>query len=148
MDLKAQLKSDLAAAMREGDTGKRNTLRMLLAAIKQIEVDDRVTLDDEGVQSVLSKQAKQRRESIEHATNAGRLEMAADESAELAIIEAYLPQMMSEEAIRQVAGEIIAEVGATGLKDMGRVMGQLMPKLQGRADGGAVSKVVRQLLQG
>ena len=148
MDLKAQLKSDLAAAMREGDAEKRNTLRMLLAAIKQIEVDDRVTLDDEGVQSVLSKQAKQRRESIEHATNAGRLEMAADEEAELTIIEAYLPQMMSEEAVRQVAGEIIAEVGATGMKDMGRVMGQLMPRLQGQADGGTVSKVVRQLLQG
>jgi uncharacterized protein YqeY len=148
MDLKAQLKSDLTAAMREGKVDKRNTLRMLLAAIQQIEVDDRVTLDDEGVQSVLSKQAKQRRESIEHATNAGRLKMARDEEAELAIIEAYLPQMMSEEAVRQAAGEIIAEVGATGLKDMGRVMGQLMPKLQGQADGGTVSEVVRQLLQG
>lgn len=148
MSLKEQLKSDLATAMREGDAEKRNTLRMLLAAIKQVEVDDRLTLDDEGVQAVLSKQAKQRRESIEHATNAGRMEMAEAEEAELAIIEAYLPKMMSEEDIRQAAGEVINEVGAAGMKDMGRVMGQLMPRLQGRADGGTVSKVVRQLLQG
>lgn len=148
MSLKEQLKSDLAAAMREGDVEKRNTLRMVLAAIKQIEVDDQLTLDDEGVQSVLVKQAKQRRESIEHATNAGRLEMVEAEEAELAIIEGYLPKMMSEEAVRLVAEEVIDEVGAAGLKDMGRVMGKLMPKLQGQADGSTVSKVVRQLLQG
>jgi uncharacterized protein YqeY len=148
MSLKEQLKSDLATAMREGDAEKRNTLRMVLAAIKQIEVDDRLTLDDEGVQSVLSKQAKQRRESIEHATIAGRLEMVNAEEAELAIIEGYLPKMMSEEDVRLIAEEVINEVGAASMKDMGRVMGQLMPKLQGRADGSTVSNVVRQLLQG
>ncbi len=148
MDLKEQLNADLKTAMREGDTDKRNTLRMLLAAIKQVEVDEQVTLDDEGVQAVLSKQAKQRRESMEHATKAGRSEMAKAEEAELVIIEAYLPKMMSEEEIRVIAGEVIAAVGASNMKDMGRVMGQLMPELQGQADGGTVSKVVRQLLQG
>jgi hypothetical protein len=134
--------------MREGDTDKRNTLRMMLAAVQQIEVDDQTTLDEEGVQAVLSKQAKQRRESIEHAENAGRLDLVEEEKVELAIIEAYLPQMMAEDDIRLVAGEVIAEVGATSMKDMGRVMGQLMPRLQGQADGGTVSSVVRQLLQG
>jgi hypothetical protein len=148
MELKEQLKLDLATAMREGDTDKRNTLRMMLAAVQQIEVDDQTTLDEEGVQAVLSKQAKQRRESIEHAENAGRLDLVEEEKVELAIIEAYLPQMMAEDDIRLVAGEVIAEVGATSMKDMGRVMGQLMPRLQGQADGGTVSSVVRQLLQG
>jgi hypothetical protein len=148
MELKEQLKLDLATAMREGDTDKRNTLRMMLAAVQQIEVDDQTTLDEEGVQAVLSKQAKQRRESIEHAENAGRLDLVEEEKVELAIIEAYLPQMMAEDDIRLVAGEVIAEVGATSMKDMGRVMGQLMPRLQGKADGGTVSSVVRQLLQG
>jgi uncharacterized protein YqeY len=148
MELKEQLKNDVTAAMREGRTETRDTLRMLLAAIKQTEIDDRTTLDDEGVRAVLTKQAKQRRESIDHATKAGRLDLVEEEEGELAIIESYLPRMMSEEEIRRAAGEVIQEVGAAGMKDMGRVMGQLMPRLQGQADGGAVSKVVRQLLQG
>jgi hypothetical protein len=148
MELKAQLKTDLAAAMREGDTHKRDTLRLLLAAIKQIEVDEQTTLDDEAVQSVLSRQAKQRRESIADAEKAGRNQLAAQEKEELEIIEAYLPQMMGEDEVRLIAGEVIAEVGASSIKDMGRVMGQLMPRLQGKADGRVISAVVRQLLQG
>jgi uncharacterized protein len=148
MELKAQLKSDLAAAMREGEAEKRNTLRMLLAAIKQIEVDEQTTLDEEAVQAVLSKQAKQRRESIADAEKAGRPRMAEQEMVELEIIETYLPQMMTEDDVRRVAAEVVAEVGATDMKDMGRVMGQLMPRLQGNADGRVVSSVVRQLLQG
>lgn len=148
MELKTQLKSDLATAMREGDRNKRDTLRMLLAAIKQVEVDEQTTLDEDGVQAVLSKQAKQRRETIADAEKAGRMEMVEDEKGELAIIETYLPQMMTEDEIRLVAEEVIADAGATGMKDMGRVMGQLMPRLQGKADGRVVSNVVRQLLQG
>jgi uncharacterized protein YqeY len=148
MELKEQLKNDLAAAMREGNTQKRDTLRMLLAAVKQIEVDEQTTLDEEAVQSVLSKQAKQRRESIADAEKAGRDELVEQEEKELAIIESYLPQMMGEDEVRLVAEEVIAEVGASSVKDMGRVMGQLMPRLQGKADGRVISAVVRQLLQG
>lgn len=148
MDLKEQIKSDLKTAMREGDHDKRDTLRMLLAAIQQIEVDDQVVLDNDGVQAVLAKQAKQRRESIDHAIKAGRKDMVKEEEAELAIVEAYLPQMMAEEEIRVIAQAVIEDVGATNMKDMGRVMGQLMPRLKGQADGGLVSNVVRQLLQG
>lgn len=148
MDLKTQLKNDLTAAMRQNDAEKRDTLRMLLAAIKQIEVDERTILDEEGVQAVLAKQAKQRRESIDFAEKAGRSEMAEKEHSELEIIEAYLPQKMSEGEIRRIAEAVIVEVGAENMKDMGRVMGQLMPRLQGNADGQVVSAVVRQLLQG
>jgi uncharacterized protein YqeY len=148
MNLKEQLQDDVKTAMREGDTMKRDTLRMLLAAIKQEEVDERILLDDDGCQRILAKQAKQRKESIADAQRAGREDLAAQEEAELAIIESYLPQMMSRNEIEAVAAEVIAEQGASGLQDMGRVMGQLMLRLQGRADGKLASQIARELLQG
>lgn len=148
MELKERLIADRKQARLDGDKEKRDTLQLLLAAIKQIEVDEQTTLDDEQVESVLAKQAKQRRESIADAERAGRMDLVEIEKVELAVIEAYLPQMMSEDQVREIAGEVIAEVGATSLKDMGSVMGQLMPRLQGQADGRVVSSVVRQLLQG
>ncbi|MEJ2749933.1 MAG: GatB/YqeY domain-containing protein [Anaerolineae bacterium] len=147
MSLKEQLRADMASAMREGDNDKRNTLRMLLAAIKQTEVDDQVTLDDAGVQSVLSKQAKQRRESIADYEKAGRAELAANEQMELTIIESYLPQMMSRAEIKTAAEAVVAKLGVTDMKSMGQVMGQLMPQVKGKADGRIVNEVVRELLQ-
>ena len=147
MSLKQKLTDDMKTAMRTGDTQKRDTLRMLLAAVKQTEIDDRTTLDDAGVQAVLTKQAKQRRESIADYEKAGRAEMVAEEAAELAVIESYLPQMMSAEAVRAEAQQVIAELGVTDVKGMGQVMGQLMPRLKGQADGRVVSAVVRELLQ-
>lgn len=148
MSLKEEIQSDLKTAMREGDVERRDTLRMLLAAIKQVEIDDQVNLDDSGVQMVISKQAKQRRESIEDAKKANRMELMAKEQNELEIISAYMPKMMSESEIRSVAAETIAEVGAAGMEDMGKVMGQLMPKVKGQADGRQVSEIVREILQG
>jgi uncharacterized protein len=147
MTLKEQLQADVAVAMRAGDTERRDTVRMLLAAVKQEEVDRRVELDDAGILAVLSKQAKQRRESIADAEKAGRPDLAAQEQIELVIIEHYLPQMMTAEEIGRLAREVIDSLNAGGMKDMGRVMGQLIPKIQGRADGRLVSDVVRQLLQ-
>ncbi|MCA9972528.1 MAG: GatB/YqeY domain-containing protein [Anaerolineales bacterium] len=147
MSLKQKLTDDMKTAMRTGDTQKRDTLRMLLAAVKQTEIDDRTTLDDAGVQAVLTKQAKQRRESIADYEKAGRAEMVAEEAAELAVIESYLPQMMSAEAVRAEAQQVIAELGVTDVKGMGQVMSQLMPRLKGQADGRVVSAVVRELLQ-
>ena len=147
MDLKGQLRADMAAAMRDGDNDKRNTLRMLLAAVKQTEVDDQVTLDDAGVQAVLTKQAKQRRESIADFEKADRPELAANEKMELSIIESYLPQMMGKEEVRTLAAQVIAELGVTDMKSMGQVMGKLMPQLKGQADGRIVNEVVRELLQ-
>lgn len=147
MSLKEQLRADMAAAMRAGDSARRDTLRLVLAAVKQAEVDERTTLDDDGVQAVLAKQAKQRRESIADYEKAGRLELAAQEAAEVALIESYLPQMMSREEVEAVAAEVMAEVGVTDVKGMGQVMGRLMPRLKGKADGRLVNEVVRDLLQ-
>ena len=147
MSMKETLQQERIAAMRAGDTAKRNAVGLLLAAIKQEEVDNQTTLDDEGVMEVLQRQAKQRRESIADYEKAGRPEMAATEEAELTIIESYLPQQMSREQITAVAAEIIAELGVTDARGMGQVMGRLMPKVKGQADGRLVNEVVRDLLQ-
>ena len=147
MDVREQLKSDLVTAMRQGDSDKRNVIRMLLAAVQQVEIDDRVELDNDGVIAVISKQAKQRRESIKDAETAGRPDLVEEEQMELAICESYLPQMMTAEEITLIAQQVISDTGASGMQDTGRVMGQLMPQLKGRADGGLVSGIVRSLLQ-
>lgn len=146
MTLKEQLQEDTSTAMREGDKHRRDTLRLLLAAVQQEEVDGQAELDDAGVQRVLAKQAKQRRESIADAEIAGRLDLIETEDAELQLIERYLPQMMPEEQVRTKAESVIVELDATDMKDMGRVMAQLMPQLKGKADGRIVSGVVRELL--
>lgn len=146
MSLKEQLTQDTIAASKAGDKPKRDTLRMLQAAIKQIEIDDRVTLDDAGVLQVLTKQAKQRRESIAEFTSAGRDDLAAQEEYELGVIETYLPQMMSREEIEVLVKQVIADTGAASPKDMGKVMGKLMPQVKGKADGRLVNEVVREQL--
>lgn len=148
MELKELLRKDMADAMRAGDRERRDVLRMLVAAVKQEEVDSRQDLDDDGVVAVLRRQAKQRRETINDAYAAGRQDMVADEEKELRLIESYLPQMMSREEVRDLAVETIASLGVEvgDMKSMGRVMGALMPRLQGRAEGHVVSDVVRELL--
>lgn len=148
MQLKDQLRQDMVAAMRSGDEARRDLLRMLIAAVKQAEVDGGAPLDDEGVRAVLARQAKQRRESIADAEAARRLDLAAQEEAELALIMSYLPQMMSRAEVREAAAAVIAESGATDIKSMGQVMGRLMPQLQGKAEGHLVGEVVRELLSG
>ena len=147
MTLKEQLHLDMVDAMRAGDNEKRDTLRLLLAAVKQAEVDGQKTLDDNGVQAVLSKQAKQRRESIADYEKAGRNDIAELEKAELSIIESYLPTMMSREEIVELAKQTVSRVGASGPQDTGRVMGSLMPQVKGKADGRLVNEVVRELLR-
>lgn len=146
MDTKAQIKNDMKDAMRAKDNETRDTLRLITAAIKQVEVDERKELNEDEIQTLLMKQAKQRRESIDEYEKAGRDELAAGEKVELAIIEKYLPQMMSEDEIRAIAEKVIADVGATDAKSMGAVMGKLMPQVKGKADGRMVNQVVRQLL--
>jgi len=146
MSLKEQLKQDTIAASKSGDNRKRDILRMLQAAVKQIEIDDRVTLDDAGVLQVLTKQAKQRRESIAEYTKAGRDDLAEQEQYELGVIETYLPQMMSREEIEVLVKQVIVDTGASSPKDMGKVMGKLMPQVKGKADGRLVNEVVRELL--
>lgn len=148
MTIKEQLQTDANNAIREGNTSKRDALRTLLAAIKQVEVDERKSLDDEAVSGILTKQAKQRRESIADYEKAGRPEQAAQEQFELEIIEHYLPKMMSREEIAQLATAVIAELGVKDVKGLGAVMGKLTPQTKGKADGRLVTEVVKALLQG
>jgi uncharacterized protein YqeY len=147
MSLKIQLETDMKNAMREGDKPKRDALRMLLAAIKQEEIDSRTNLDDEGVTTILSRQVKQRRESIVDYEKAGQPDQVATEQYEMALIESYLPQMMSQEEIEPIVAQIIADLGVTDVKGVGQVMGKVMAELQGKADGRLVSQIVRQQLQ-
>ncbi len=145
-ELKTRLRDDMVAAMRAGEKEKRDALRMLMAAIKQVEIDEQITLDDKGVLKLLTKQAKQRRESIADYEKAGRPQLVAEEQAELAIIESYLPQLMSREEVTAVASSLISELNVSGPKAMGPVMGRLMGQLKGKADGRIVNEVVRELL--
>ena len=147
MSLKAQLGTDLKNAMREGDKPKRDALRMLLAAVKQEEVDNRISLDDEAVTAVLSRQMKQRRESIVDYEQAGQPDQVEKERYEMELIESYLPQMMSQDEIEPIVSQVITDLGAMDMKAMGQVMGQVMAALQGKADGRLVSQIVRQKLQ-
>jgi uncharacterized protein len=147
MELKARIQADTAAAMRAGDAEKRDALRMLLAAIKQVEVDERRALSDADVVAVLTRQVKQLRESISDAEKSGRNTLAAQVQAELAIIETYLPQMMSREEVRARAEQIIDQLGVRDPRAMGQVMGRLMPELKGQAEGRVVTEVVQELLQ-
>jgi hypothetical protein len=146
MSLKEQLQADLASAMRTHDDQRRDLLRMVMAAIKQVEVDERATLDDAGVQDVIRKQIKQRRESIADLEKAGRADAIATEEADIAILESYLPQMMSRDEVEQIARAVISELGVSDVKAMGQVMAKLMPQVKGRADGRMVNEVVRTLL--
>ncbi|MFO7681562.1 MAG: GatB/YqeY domain-containing protein [Chloroflexota bacterium] len=148
MNLKEQLTQDTIAAAKAGDNPKRDVLRMMQAAIKQVEVDERITVDDAGVQQILTKQAKQRRESMAEYEKGGRDDLVAQEAYELKIIEAYLPQMMGREEIEVLVKQAIAATGASSPKDMGQVMGKLMPQVKGKADGRLVNDVVRELLAG
>jgi uncharacterized protein YqeY len=147
MELKERLREDMVSAMRAGDVQRRDVLRMVMAAVKQTEVDGLKTLNDGDVQDVLRKQIKQRQESIEDYKKAGRQEDVERESAEIDIIASYLPRMMSREEIEQVARATLAELQVTDSKHMGQVMNRLMPQIKGRADGRLVNEVVRSLLQ-
>lgn len=144
--LKDQITADMKEAMRAKDKETLGTIRLIQAAIKQIEVDERVELDDSRVLAVLDKMIKQRRDSITQYRDAGREELAAREEAEISIIQKYLPAALSETEIDALIEEAISNSGAQSMQDMGKIMGQLKPKLQGRADMGAVSARIKARL--
>jgi uncharacterized protein YqeY len=143
MSLKARIQEDVKQAMRAHERERLAALRLLTAAIKQKEVDERIELGDEQVLAVLDKMAKQRRESLEQFQQAGRDDLAAKEQYELDLIQAYLPEPLSEEQLAELIQSTIAEVGATSIRDMGSVMNALRGQVQGRADMKAVSQAVR-----
>ncbi|MDH5786169.1 MAG: GatB/YqeY domain-containing protein [Chromatiales bacterium] len=144
--LKDQITADMKEAMRAREKERLGTIRLILAAIKQREVDERIELDDTQVLAVLDKMVKQRRDSIKQYTDAGRDELAAVEESEIAVIQVYLPAALSDEEIEAMIEEAVSSTGAAGMQDMGKVMGQLKPKLQGRADMGQVSGKIKARL--
>lgn len=148
MTLKDRLNDDLKDAMRSRDTLKRNTIRLLLSAIGYEEIARQGDLDNDAITQVLTKQAQQRRDSIEAYTKGGRSDLVAQEEAELAIVTAYLPEPLSAEEIGAIVDAAIADAGASGPQDMGKVMGRVMPQVRGRADGRQVSALVNQRLRG
>ena len=144
--LKQQIQEDMKAAMKGGDKPKLGVIRLILAAIKQKEVDDRIELTDEQVLAILDKMVKQRRDSITQYEDAGRTELADQEKFEITVIQAYLPEQLGEGEILAMIDEAVATTGASSMKDMGKLMGILKPKLQGRADMGQASALVKQKL--
>jgi uncharacterized protein YqeY len=147
MDLKTKLTESMKDAMKTGDTVRKDTVRMALAAIKQIEVDKRTSLDDAAVMSILQKEIKNRREALEEAKKAERPDLVSANEAEIAVLEAFLPKAMSADELRALVQAAIAETGATTAGEMGKVMKAVMPKTAGRAPGDAVSAIVRELLK-
>ncbi len=146
--LKQRLLDDVKDAMRSKDKPRLGTLRLITAAIKQREVDERIELKDADVTTILDKMCKQRRESISQYEKANRQDLADQEIYELDIIKTYLPEQLSEEEILSLVQEAISTSGASEMKDMGKVMGILKPKLQGRADMSAVSGLIKKQLAG
>lgn len=144
--LKQQLQADMKASMKSADKSRLSVIRLMLSAIKQIEVDERIELDDARIIAVLDKMVKQRRESISQFEKANRDDLIAIEQGELEIIQQYLPAALSEDEIKQMISEAITQSGATEMKQMGQVMGILKPKLTGRADMGQVSQQIKSML--
>ena len=148
MSLKARITDDMKAAMRARETARLGTIRLLLAAIKQKEIDDRVELDDAAVSSIVEKLIKQRKDSISQFQAAGRDDLVAAEQAELVVLLAYLPEQLSAAEVEAAVAAAIAESGAASARDMGKVMGLLKPRLAGRADMGQVSALIKARLAG
>lgn len=146
MNLKTQLTEDMKTAMRAKDQVSLSTIRLINAAIKQFEVDERTEADDAKVISILTKMVKQRKDSAKIYTEAGRQDLADKENAEIEILNRYLPQMMSAEEIKTAVEAAVAETGASGMADMGKVMGVLKTRLAGKADMGEVNKVLKAAL--
>ena len=146
MSLKVRINDDMKAAMRARETERLGTIRLLLAAIKQREVDDRVELDDAAVTAVVDKMIKQRKDSISQFETAGRTDLVDKEKAELDVLSAYMPAQLSDAEVAAEVQAAVAQVGAAGPQDMGKVMGVLKPKLAGKADMTAVSAQVKAAL--
>ena len=146
MSLKDQITEDMKTAMRAKDSGRLGTIRLLQAAMKQKEVDERVTLDDAAIVTILDKLVKQRKDSIEAFTKAARQDLVDQEVAEMKVLEAYLPARLSAEEVAAEVKAIVAELGAKGPGDMGKVMGAVKTRLAGKADMGTVSAAVKAAL--
>ena len=146
MNLLDKLKDEMKVAMRAKDKDRLGVIRMAISAIRQVEIDSKVELDNDGIIGVLTKMVKQRKDSIAMFTEGGRDELAAKEAAEVTALEEFLPQPLTDEEIKQLISDAITKTGAASMADMGKVMGVLKPLMQGKADLGAVSGKVRATL--
>ncbi|MRI83122.1 MAG: glutamyl-tRNA amidotransferase [Nitratiruptor sp.] len=146
MGLKEQIQNDLKEAMRKGDTFRRNTLRFLLSAIKQVEVDSRKELADQEIVKIIQKSLKQRQEAANQYRQGGREDLYEKEMQEAAILKEYLPAQLSDQELEEALRTIIQEVGATSMKEMGKVMGVATKRLAGRADGKRINAMAKRLL--
>jgi len=146
MNLNAQIKSDIKDAMRAKDTLKRNTLRNIQVAVKDIEVNERRDVTDADLEAILVKYAKQREDAMAQFKEAGRDDLVEQEQAELAIVKTYLPEQMSDEELESTIKEIITQTGAESMKDMGKVMGSAKKTIGSKADGGRINVIVKKLL--
>jgi len=147
MNIKTQLNDSMKDAMKSGDEVRKRTVRMVLAAVKQAEVDKREDLDDMAVMNIIQKEVKNRRESLEEAKKANRADLVADNEAEIQVLEAFLPKAMPEEELRTIVKDAITETGASTMADMGKVMKIVMGVVAGRAPNDKISAAVRELLQ-
>ncbi len=146
MGLKEQINKDMKNAMRAKETAKRDTLRNILAAIKQIEVDERKELTDSDIEAILTKYLKQREDAREQFAKGGRDDLVAKEEAEIELVKKYLPEPLGDEELSIIIQDIISQTGAKSIKDMGKVMGAAKVKIGSRADGARISKIVKELL--
>jgi uncharacterized protein len=146
--LRQRIQDDMKAALKAADKRRLGAIRLMLAAIKQREVDERIELDDTQVLAVLDKMVKQRRDSIEQYTKANREDLAEQERYEVGICQEYLPEPLAEDELSALIDEAVTSTGAVSMKDMGKVMGRIKPEVQGRADMGAVSRLVKERLSG
>lgn len=143
MALKEQLMDDLKAAMKDKDIIRKNTVQMIRSAILQFEKDNKAELDDSGVTDVIAKELKRRRDVLPEYEKSGREDLIADINREIEILLAYLPKQLTKEELEEIVTAAISEVGATSMKDMGKIMGAVMPKTKGRADGKMINEIVK-----
>lgn len=146
MSLKEQLAEDFKAAMKAHDTVRKNTVQMVKARVLQVEKDHHIELDDEGVIEVVAKEVKQRRDSLPEFEKSGREDLVEGLKAEIAVLAAYLPAQLSKEELEVIVKETIEELGLSGMQNMGRAMGAILPKVKGKADGKEVNSLVKQYL--
>jgi uncharacterized protein YqeY len=146
LSLKERLADDLKSAMKEKNMVRKNAVQMIRAGVLQVEKDNKVTLDDDGVLEVIAKQLKQRRDSLPDYEKSGREDLISQLKAEIAVLMEYLPEQLSEEELRGIVAEAVKSTGAASLKDMGKIMAAVMPKTKGRADGKMINNIARELL--
>jgi hypothetical protein len=147
MSLKQKLQEDLKSSMKNKDTVRKSVVTLIRASIKQSEVDNRVELEDEDIINIISKQLKQRKDVLVQFKNAKREDLVSEAEAEIEVLKEYLPQQLSEEELNEIVKSTISELGATSMKDMGKIMSAIKPKVKGRADGKLINELVKNNLQ-